>query len=151
MRCVVDTNVFVSAVILPGSIPRQAVSRVLNREILLACEPTMNELKEVLFRPKLDHYVSGKLRAHFISQLESVAEFVPIIQVIRERRHPKDDKFLELALNGRGNVIFRSGLRNSAAADIHNALEDWRQLFQFALFSEQYRLELQSGVPETAG
>jgi len=105
MRCVVDTNVFVSAVILPGSIPRQAVSRVLNREILLACEPTMNALKEVLFRPKLDHYVSGKLRAHFISQLESVAEFVPIIQVIRECRHPKDDKFLELVLNGRGNVI----------------------------------------------
>jgi len=30
---------------------------------------------------------------------------VPIIQLIRECRDPKDDKFLELALNGRADVI----------------------------------------------
>jgi putative PIN family toxin of toxin-antitoxin system len=30
---------------------------------------------------------------------------VPIIQVVRECRDPKDDKFLELALNGRADLI----------------------------------------------
>jgi len=34
-----------------------------------------------------------------------VAEFVPTIQLIRECRDPKDDKFLEVALNGRADVI----------------------------------------------
>jgi uncharacterized protein len=34
-----------------------------------------------------------------------VAEFVPIIQLIRECRDPDDDKFLEVALNGSADVI----------------------------------------------
>jgi hypothetical protein len=33
------------------------------------------------------------------------AEFVPIIHPIRECRDSKDDKFLEVALNGRAEVI----------------------------------------------
>jgi uncharacterized protein len=32
-------------------------------------------------------------------------EFVPIIQTVRECRDPDDDKILELALNGRADVI----------------------------------------------
>jgi putative PIN family toxin of toxin-antitoxin system len=31
--------------------------------------------------------------------------FVPIIHLVRECRDPKDDKFLEVALNGRADVI----------------------------------------------
>jgi uncharacterized protein len=38
-------------------------------------------------------------------QLESVAELVPTIQTIRECRDPKDDKVLEVTLNGRADVI----------------------------------------------
>ena len=105
MRCVVDTNVFVSAVILPESIPRQAVNRVLSRDVLLVSEPTLQELTEVLFRPKFDIYVSREGRARFLAQLGSVAEVVPIIQLVRDCRDPKDDKFLEVALNGRADVI----------------------------------------------
>jgi uncharacterized protein len=30
---------------------------------------------------------------------------VPVIQIVRECRDPKDDKFLEVALNGRAGVI----------------------------------------------
>lgn len=105
MRCVVDTNVFVSAVIFPDSVPRQAISRVLNREVLLVSEPTLRELKEVLFRPKLDLYVDREARARVLAQLGSVAEVVPIIQLVRECRDLKDDKFLEVALNGRADVI----------------------------------------------
>jgi putative PIN family toxin of toxin-antitoxin system len=44
-------------------------------------------------------------RELFLAQIESVAEFVPIIQLIRACRDPKDDKFLEVALNGRADVI----------------------------------------------
>ena len=105
MRCVVDTNVFVSAVIFPDAVPRRAVSSVLNREVLLISESTLQELTEVLFRPKFDPYISCKERALFLVQLGSVAEVVPIIQLARECRDPKDDKFLELALNGRADVI----------------------------------------------
>jgi len=105
MRCVIDTNVFVSAAVFSPSVPRQAVSKALRVGLLLFSEYTMHELKEVLFRSKFDRYVSRKERTLFLAQLGSVAEFVPIIQLVRECRDSKDDKFLEVALNGRADVI----------------------------------------------
>jgi uncharacterized protein len=104
-RLVVDTNVFVSAIVAPHSIPRQAVDRALDNGVLLFSAPTISELEEVLRRPKFDHYVSREERAIFLAQLGTAAEFVPIIQVVCECRDPKDDKFLEVALNGRADAI----------------------------------------------
>jgi putative PIN family toxin of toxin-antitoxin system len=105
MRCVIDTNVFVSAATFSPSVPRQAVSKALRGGLLLFSEYTMDELKEVLFRSKFDRYVSREERTLFLAELGSVAEFVPIIQLVRECRDPKDDKFLEVALNGGADVI----------------------------------------------
>src|SRR5690349_9793966 len=105
MRCVIDTNVIVSASMLPLSVPRQAVEGVLREHVLLFSESTMDELKKVLFRPKFDRYVSREERALFLAHLSATAEFVSIIQLVRECRDPKDDKFLEVALNGSAGVI----------------------------------------------
>lgn len=105
MRAVIDTNVLVSAVIFPNSIPRQAVRKTLRDGVVLFSDPTLNELQEVLFRPKIDRYASREDRSIFLAQLESVAEMVPEVQVVRECRDPKDDKFLEVALNGVADVI----------------------------------------------
>ena len=105
MRCVVDTNVLVSAMVFPLSVPRQAVDKALSDGVLLFSEFTMDELKEVLFRSKFDRYVSREERALFLAQIGVAAEFVSIIQLVRECRDPKDDKFLEVALNGRADVI----------------------------------------------
>jgi hypothetical protein len=101
-RLVVDTNVFVSAAVFAPSVPGQAVDKALDHGVLLFSESTMDELKEVFARPKLDRYISREDRAVFLAQLQGVAEFVSVIQLIGECRDPKDDKFLEVALNGRG-------------------------------------------------
>lgn len=105
MRCVVDTNVIASASMFSLSVPRQAVERVLRDGVLLFSEGTMDEVKNVLFRSKFDHYVSRKDRALFLAQLSVAAEFVSTIQVMRECRDPKDDKLLEVVLNGRADVM----------------------------------------------
>ena len=104
-RLVVDTNVFVSAIMLSGSVPSQSVDKALDSGILLFSEVTMSELAEVLYRPKFNRYVSLERRGAFLGRLGTVAESVPIIQVVRECRDPKDDKFLEAALNGRADLI----------------------------------------------
>ncbi len=104
-RLVVDTNVFVSAIILPRSSPRQVVDRALDQGLLLLSDATVGELREVLSRSKLDRYVSREERALVLAQIGRTAEFVPIIQLVRQCRDPKDDKFLEIALNGRADVI----------------------------------------------
>ena len=104
-RFVVDTNVFVSAIVLPLSVPRKAVDKALDQGVLLFSEATMTELAGVLSREKLDRYITLKDRKQFLRQLARIAEFVPIIQLVRECRDPKDDKFLEVALNGRADLI----------------------------------------------
>ena len=104
-RPVVDTNVFASAIVLPGSIPRQAMNKALEFDAQLFSDPTLDELREVLFRSKFDRYVSRETRSLFLAQLESVAEVIPVIQIVRGCRDPRDDKFLEVALNGSADVI----------------------------------------------
>ena len=104
-RLVVDTNVFASAIIFPRSVPRQVVDHALDHGVVIFSEATMSELAEVLSRSKFDSFVSRAERELFLAKIESAAEFVPIIQLVRACRDPKDDKFLEVALNGRADMI----------------------------------------------
>lgn len=104
-RVVIDTNVLVSRLILPQSLPAQAVRKAELEALLLISEATMYELADVLARPKFDRYISLEDRKSFLQRLGHITELVPIIQLVRECRDPKDDKFLEVALNGRADVI----------------------------------------------
>ncbi|PYV48616.1 MAG: putative toxin-antitoxin system toxin component, PIN family [Acidobacteria bacterium] len=104
-RIVIDTNVLVSRLLLPRSLPADAVQKAMRAGRLLVSEATMEEIVNVLSRPRLDRYVSLTNRRQFIRLLGRKVTMVPIIQVVRECRDPKDDKFLELALNGRADLI----------------------------------------------
>jgi uncharacterized protein len=104
-RIVIDTNVLVSSLLRFQSSPGQAFARALNTAIVLVSEDTMAELADVLARPKLDPYVTARQRQDFLLDLGGAAEWVTIIQLVRECRDPRDDKFLEVALNGRADLI----------------------------------------------
>lgn len=104
-RIVIDTNVFVSAILLPASVPRRAVDKALGHGSMLFSEATFRELSQVLSRPKFDDYVTTEERTIFLTQLARAAEFVSIVQLVRECRDSRDDKFLEVALNGRADLI----------------------------------------------
>ena len=104
-RIVVDTNALVSRLLLPSSVSAQAVRKAVDSSTLLVSEATMNELADVLARPKFDRYISLEDRQQFLRLLGRLAEFVPIVYPVRACRDPKDDKFLEVALNGDAQVI----------------------------------------------
>lgn len=104
-RIVVDTNVLVSRLLVADSTPAHAVRLARRNGRLLVSDATMYELAEVLNRRKLNRYVTLKGRQQFLRELARIAEFIPIIQLVRECRDPKDNKFLEVALNGRADVI----------------------------------------------
>jgi uncharacterized protein len=91
---------------------------------VLVSEATLNELAEVW--EELDRYSSPEQRKQFVRQSGRIAELVPVIHLVRECRDPKDDKFTELALNGRANLIIT---RN---ADLP-ALPPWRGVSILAL------------------
>ena len=105
LRIVIDTNIAVSAVLLPRSVPRQAFDAAAARGKLLVSEATVAELDEVLRRPKFDKYVPEEKRLEFLAALVREAERIEIAEVITACRDAKDDKFLELAVNGRASHI----------------------------------------------
>jgi putative PIN family toxin of toxin-antitoxin system len=104
-RIVVDTNVFVSGLLRRSSVPGRAAAKARRNAILLVSQATMAELADVLAEAKFDRYVTVEQRVRFIRLIANIAEFVPIIHTVRECRDPRDDKFLEVALNGRADVI----------------------------------------------
>lgn len=105
LRIVMDTGVVVSALLLPRSSPRQALDAAVARGRLLVSEATIAELDDVLRRRKFDKYVSEKQRLEFLAALVREAELIDVVDVVTDCRDPKDNKFLELALSGRGSHI----------------------------------------------
>lgn len=104
-RVVIDTNVFVSGLLRKSSVPGQAASKARHNATLPVSQDTMRELADVLAEAKFDRYVTVEQRVQFVRLITRIGEFVPLIQRVRECRDPKDDKFLEVALNGRADVI----------------------------------------------
>jgi len=104
-RVVVDTNVLVSRLLLPRSTAARAVRHIIEEELLLVSEASLDELADVLSRNKFDAYVSVEDRQAFFRLLVRIAEIVPISTSIQACRDPKDDKFLELAISGEASWI----------------------------------------------
>lgn len=104
-RVVLDTNALVSRLLLPASVPGMAVRKAIDEAEILLSEPVLEELAAVLARPKFDSYVSIEDRQQFLRLLHRVAEMVVIVHRIRECRDPRDDKLLELALNGEAHAV----------------------------------------------
>lgn len=105
LRTIIDTGVVVSALLLPRSVPRQAFDVAAARGRLLVSDETIAELDDVLRRPKFDKYVPETRRLEFLAALVREAELIDVVDVVTECRDPKDNKFLELALSGRGSHI----------------------------------------------
>lgn len=120
-RIVVDTNALVSRLLLPSSVPGQAVRKAVDNGILLLSEATMNELADVLARQKFDRYISLEDRQQFLRLLGRLGELIPTVYPVHECGDPKDDKFLEVALNGKADLIV------TGDADLL-ALHPWRDI-----------------------
>jgi putative PIN family toxin of toxin-antitoxin system len=104
MRVVIDTSVFVSAAIKAQTAPNIAVYLAARRGVLLKSHSTEAELMEVIGRPYLARLISPTARDR-LAELMTIAELVPITERIAMCRDPKDDKFLERAVNGKADVI----------------------------------------------
>ena len=119
MRVVIDTNAWLSRLLIADSVTAKAIDRALIECEILVSDQTVKELADVLSREKFDRYVSLEDRQQFIRRLLQVATIVPVLSVITECRDPKDDKFLALALDSEGDCIV-SGDRDLLA------LNPWR-------------------------
>jgi putative PIN family toxin of toxin-antitoxin system len=104
-RYVFDTNTLISAALFEGSTPDRAFRWALRHGRVLASPDTLDELVEVLGRDKFDRYLSAEEREAFLEALVERADVVEPVKKIRACRDPDDDKFLELAVEGRAEAI----------------------------------------------
>lgn len=73
---VFDTNVIISALLLSDSIPRRAFDKARTHGRILLSEPVINELDNVLHRPRFEKYIHEDERIRFLVALLRDAHIV---------------------------------------------------------------------------
>ena len=104
-RVILDTNLLISRALTPSSLTASAVRLIVDHCDLLVSQATMDEFASTLTRIQSKGYVKQDEALVLITAYKEMVEWVPIIKRVQECRDPKDDKFLELALNGRADYI----------------------------------------------
>jgi putative PIN family toxin of toxin-antitoxin system len=104
-RIVIDTNVYVSRALRRGSVPEKAVDKAWLEATTLFFDATWIELQTVLKRAKFAPYIQPGTLGPYLIKVRKNSSFIPILVPIRGCRDPRDDKFLEVAVHGRADVI----------------------------------------------
>jgi uncharacterized protein len=101
---VADTNVVVSAFISPHSVAAMALETLRKEYRILASFETLAELHEVVIRDKFSKVPLADRETLFSDYMEAVEIVRPTI-LVQACRHPKDDKFLSLAVSGKATLV----------------------------------------------
>lgn len=105
IRIVVDTNLFVSALINVNS--RSRLNQILENELLeiLLDETLLAEIHEVINRPKFNKYISKDQIFDFWELLAERCFFVETKSKVKFRPDPKDDFLLALCKDGQAHYL----------------------------------------------
>ena len=104
VKCVVDTNVLISAALTKG-VPFRIVEHLIKNNALIFSKETISELSSRIIQPKFDKYVSAEDREAYVNNLILSADLVIIDNLIQGCRDRDDDKFLETAVKGDARFI----------------------------------------------
>ena len=111
MRVVYDTNVLVSAVLKPGSLPAVLVSLALAQRVRLCVSPSiLAEYREVLHRPKCGFEASSI--AFLLEDLTRTALLVHPTIHLTVAPDEADNRFLECALEASAAFLVTGNLRH---------------------------------------
>lgn len=104
-RVILDTNIFISYLLRPNPPLSEAIRAAFDRCIVLVSQDTFDELRSVTERFVKRRYVTVQEASEFLGSLVEVAEWVKILETVQACRDAKDDKFLELAINGQAHYL----------------------------------------------
>lgn len=104
-RIVVDTNVLVSAILAPRSVPKQWVSWCLEHAELVFTDETEAEFLEVVSREKFDRFAPAEARVTAALAIIGSSMRVQVSHMVQACRDARDDKFLDAVLAGRASLL----------------------------------------------
>nr|AIA11819.1 putative toxin-antitoxin system toxin component, PIN family [uncultured bacterium] len=93
-----DTNTFISAQLIGHSTSAKAFDKALLTGILALSHSVFAEYTEVLYRKKLDRYLSDERRKSILDQLKINSLFFQPLISVQACRDQKDNHILELAI-----------------------------------------------------
>lgn len=105
MRVVIDTNAWISRLLIADSVSAQAVDMAMEQAEVVVSESTLGELADLLSRDKWDRYVTIEDRQEFMQRLMQITILRPVISQIDDCRDPRDNKFLALAFDSEAEFI----------------------------------------------
>lgn len=107
IRAVLDTNVYVAALLSRSGSPARLVQALGDGVFdAIVCPRLLDELHGVLCRPKIAERVDSELADEFVRWLGRIAISVPDPVAVRPvSPDPDDDYLIALALIGRAEVI----------------------------------------------
>ena len=115
-RCVVDTNVLISAGLIVRSTPRSVLDWILVNGRLLSSVETRDEFtSRFLGRDKFDRCATPEERRLFAATTLSEAELVAVTTRLAVCADPDDDRFVELAVDGRADCLVTGNTRHFPA------------------------------------
>jgi putative PIN family toxin of toxin-antitoxin system len=91
-RYVFDVNVIISALLFENSTPATAFALARQNSVVLISREIVEELQQVMSRPKFDPYINADEREVFLRSLIHEAELLDVNESIQACRDPKDDK-----------------------------------------------------------
>ena len=104
VKCVVDTNVLISAALSKGA-PFRIVEHLIKNNALIFSKETISELSSRITQPKFEKYVSAEDREAYVNNLILSADLVIIDNLIQGCRDRDDEKFLETAMKSDAQFI----------------------------------------------
>ena len=105
MRVVIDTGVIISASLVPEGTSFKALLYALSHGIPLISVDTHEELHRVLNKKKFAGKILESYKTIVRNTLQQRAEFILISSTFTICRDPNDDIFLQLAIDGKADVI----------------------------------------------
>jgi len=107
---VIDTNVLISAGLLPQSTTARALAVAVTHFVIAQNQDTWHELETRIARPKFDRYFGEFGRLRHLIQIAQSAAFFEVTARAFISRDKTDDKFLALAIDAGATWVISGDL-----------------------------------------
>ncbi len=108
LRWVIDSNVWISGMLSQAGAPAKLTRHVVQNGRPVFSAQTFAELKDRLWRPKFDRYVTIDQRNRLLRDLESMAHWIDVPPEMASQRYSRDasdDMFIHAALVSKAPLL----------------------------------------------
>ncbi|MCL4475287.1 MAG: putative toxin-antitoxin system toxin component, PIN family [Nitrospirae bacterium] len=103
MKVVFDTNIFISALVIPGGQAEKAISRITEgKDILFMSKPIISEILSVLAKKFSRDSEAISRMAVYLSDLATIVHPAKRINVLADKA---DNRIIECAVSGKADAI----------------------------------------------